>query len=136
MDYAVGTQNPTVVDLIVSNLGSNTTAEDLRRISGSRHVFDAAVDEDNLRGSCVGTGRLQIRLNHGESVEQVKLNFLREGITIQENVKDARKRPNVTQVPRCKSKEMKYHRLEKQSFLQTQHPETFGTTQHFVAMGH
>jgi hypothetical protein len=51
----------------------------LRKISGSRHIISATVDVNNFSGACKGTGRIQIRLNHGETADQVKLNYLRKG---------------------------------------------------------
>ena len=53
----------------MSNLKEDTQADNLKRISGSRHVISAVVDEDNMLGTCKGTGRIQIRLNNGETVE-------------------------------------------------------------------
>ena len=48
-------------------------------------MFDAHVDSDNLKNVCAGTGRIKIRLNHGESLDKVKLNFLKEGISVAEH---------------------------------------------------
>ena len=97
----------------MSNLKEETQADNLKRISGSKHVISAVVDEDNMLGTCKGTGRIQIRLNNGESVEQVKLNFLREGIIVQDHSTDPRKKPNLTGIPREKSREMHNHKMEK-----------------------
>lgn len=112
----------------MSNLNSDAKAENLKKISGSKHVISAVVDEDNMLGTCKGTGRIQIRLNNGETTEQVKLNFLREGIIVYEHSTDPRKKPNLTGIPREKSREMNNHKMEKQSFLVTQNPDMFGTT--------
>lgn len=62
----------------------------------------------------------------------MKLNFLREGILVQEYTRDDRKKPNVTGIPKEKAKNLKYHKCEKQEFLLTQNPEIFGTTQKFL----
>lgn len=101
------------------NLKADTQPENLKKISGSKHVISAVVDEDNMLGTCKGTGRIQIRLNNGETAEQVKLNFLREGIIVTEHSIDPRKKPNLTGMPREKSREMTNHKVEKQSFLLT-----------------
>ena len=123
---------PRVVDLVMTQLPADTKAEDLKRIAESKHVFEATVEEDNMKGTCTGNGRIKIRLNHGEDAEKVKLNFLRKGICVQEFTSDPRKRPIVTGIPREKSREITNHHYEKQSFLQTQQPETFGTTQKYL----
>lgn len=120
--------NPLVVDLVMSHLPPSANAETLKKISGSKHVFESTVDVDNMKGHCSGTGRIKIRLNHGETADKVKLNFLREGIHVHDHSSDPRKRPIVTGIPREKSKDITNHRLEKQSFLITQQPEIYGTT--------
>jgi hypothetical protein len=43
---------------VLSNLPSNTEAGDLKKIAGSKHIIMAVVDEDNLLGTCKGTGRI------------------------------------------------------------------------------
>ena len=124
--------NPRVVDLVMSDLPPDCKAEDLKRISQSKHVFDASVEEDNMKGICSGNGRIKIRLSHNENAEQVKLNFLKKGIRVQEFSQDPRKRPVVTGIPKEKQKDITDHHYEKQQFLQTQQPETFGTTQKYL----
>lgn len=54
---------PEVVDMEVSNLPQHFDARELKKASGARHVIKATVDEDNMKGICLGTGRIQIRLN-------------------------------------------------------------------------
>ena len=49
---------PQVVDLVVSNLNSDAQADTLKKIAGSKHVISAVVDEDNMLGTCKGTGRI------------------------------------------------------------------------------
>jgi len=66
-----------------------------------------------MKNVCSGTGRIKIRLNHGEDLDRVKLNFLKEGIHVKEHESDPRKRPIVTGIPREKSKEIINHRFEK-----------------------
>jgi len=75
---------PEVVDLAIGNLPPQTQAHTLKKISGSKHVISATVEEDNFRGVCTGNGRIQIRLNHGETVDSVKLNFARLGYSVNE----------------------------------------------------
>lgn len=123
---------PRVVDLVMSQLPAECKAEDLKKIAASKHVFDATVEEDAMKGICSGNGRIKIRLNHGEDAESVKLNFLKKGIHVQEYTQDPRKRPIVTGIPKEKLREMANHHYEKQNFLQTQQPETFGTSQKYL----
>jgi hypothetical protein len=52
-----------VVDLQLANLPGNSDLIGVKKMSGARHVISAALDEDNMKGICTGTGRIQIRLN-------------------------------------------------------------------------
>lgn len=69
-------------------------------MAGVKHVISAAVDEDNMKGICTGTGRIKVRLNPGETVEQVELNFARKGVMVKATSADPRKRPAMTGQPK------------------------------------
>lgn len=43
----------------------------LKRLAGVRHIIQADFKHDALKGVNTGEGRLKIRLNTGESAEQV-----------------------------------------------------------------
>ena len=73
---------PEVVDLSLKGLPENCEVNQLKAVSGSKHVISAVVDEDNMKGTCTGTGRIKLRLNHGESVDQVMMNFAQMGIQV------------------------------------------------------
>jgi RNA recognition motif-containing protein len=75
---------PQIVDMVVSNLPKHFDEKALRKVSGSKHIISAVVDVDNFTGSCKGTGRIQIRLNHGETADSVRLNFLRLGYKVED----------------------------------------------------
>jgi len=64
-----------VIDWIVSGLPPNFEASQFKKIAMVKHMVKAIVDEDTFKGTCLGTGRIQIRLNHGESSESVRMNF-------------------------------------------------------------
>lgn len=68
-------EQPLVVDLSVSGLPEHMDARELKKTSGAKHVISTVVDEDRLKGTCLGTGRIQIRLNQGETLDSVTLNF-------------------------------------------------------------
>merc|ERR1719471_873456 len=53
-----------------------------------------------MKGTCVGTGTVKVRLNHGETREQVELNFTKNGVAVREAAIDPRKRPALTGPPR------------------------------------
>ena len=65
-----------------------------------KHVVAAEVNQDNLKGICTGEGRIKVRLNEGESLNQVRLNFVRAGYSVNVHQEDPRKRPEVTGVPK------------------------------------
>lgn len=117
---------------MISNLPEQTGAESLKKISGSKHVINATVDFDNLRGICRGTGRLQLRLNNGESADQVKLNFLRLGYQVSENDTDKKRKSVLTGTPNREDREMNPDsRMQRVNDLATQNPDCFGSTQEF-----
>lgn len=61
--YNAVSEAPQVVDLNVFDLPPQMDALGLKQMSGARHVISSTVDEDKLKGICLGTGRIQIRLN-------------------------------------------------------------------------
>ena len=126
--YSEAEQPVEVVDLVIGSLPADCDPKMLKKISGVKHVIAATVEEDNFRGICTGQGRIQIRLNQGETAEKVKLNFARLGYKVSDFEQDPRKKPIVTGLPKETSKEITNHRLEKQNFLQTQSPDIFGTS--------
>ena len=75
---------PNVYELTLSGLGSDMNAQDVKKMAGVRHVISATVEEDNMKGTCVGTGKVKVRLNHGETREQVELNFTKNGVAVRE----------------------------------------------------
>jgi len=91
--------------------------QNLRKISGSKHVISAHVDVDNLSGSCKGSGRIQIRLNNGESADKVKLNFLRLGYQVNDFVRVNEKKSIITEIKPRDVKEITDPSAEKYSEL-------------------
>ena len=71
-----------IVDLAVKGLPENCEARKLKEISGSKHVISATVEEDNMKGICNGNGRIKLRLNGSETVDQVMLNFANMGLEV------------------------------------------------------
>lgn len=106
-----------MVDLNLSNLPKNADVIGVKKMAGVKHVIGATVAENNMTGVCTGTGKIQIRLNHGETLEQVELNFASKGIMISENKPDHSKRPKMTGVPREHASEVTDHKNHKQKFL-------------------
>ena len=103
-----------VVDLQLKNLPANTDLIEVKKMSGARHVIKAAIDEDNMKGICLGTGRIQVRLNQNEKLEDIELNFASKGIIVSEHENDPRKRPAVTGQPKEFAKEITNTKNRKQ----------------------
>jgi len=85
-----------VVDLELKNLGEGVDKIEVKKMSGARHVISVALDEDNMKGICRGTGRIQIRLNQNENLDDIQLNFTSKGVMVNEHSGDPRKKPNMT----------------------------------------
>lgn len=89
-----------VVDLTLRNLPSNADVRGVKQMAGVKHIISASVDEDNMKGICTGTGKIQVRLNADETVEQVELNFAKKGVMVNATKSDPRKKPNMTGAPK------------------------------------
>lgn len=57
----------------MKGLPSHTQSEDLKKISGVKHVISATVDHDALTNACTGTGRIKARLAANEDLDMLKL---------------------------------------------------------------
>mmetsp|Transcript_4893 Transcript_4893/g.5976 ORF Transcript_4893/g.5976 Transcript_4893/m.5976 type:complete len:102 (-) Transcript_4893:396-701(-) len=73
-----------VIDLHLSNLPTSSDLIGVKKISGAKNVINVALDEDNMKGICTGTGRIQIRLNAEERLQDIELAFAQKGINVQE----------------------------------------------------
>jgi len=60
-----------VVDFEINSIPAHWTGEDVKRAAGVRHVVGTEVDQDNVKGTCTGTGRVQIRLSENETEEMI-----------------------------------------------------------------
>lgn len=74
-----------VVDLDLKNLKETTDKEEIKKISGVKHVISAAVDTDSIRNVCVGTGRIKMRLGPDDDLECIKFQYQKKGITVEEH---------------------------------------------------
>lgn len=117
---------PAVVEITLSGLGANIDAQEVKKMAGVRHVVSATVDEDNMKGTCLGTGRIKVRLNQGETREQLELNFTKNGIAVREAAQDPRKRPALTGPPKEFAKEVTNTKQQKQGFLASSAADVFG----------
>ena len=95
-----------VVDLELKNLGENVDKIEVKKMSGARHVISVALDEDNMKGVCRGTGRIQIRLNQNENLDDIELNFASKGVMVKGHESDSRKKPAMTGPPKQFAKEI------------------------------
>jgi hypothetical protein len=48
-------------------------------------VVSTELNIDNFKGTCRGQGRIRIRLNDGESLDKVKENFAKAGLSVREH---------------------------------------------------
>lgn len=79
-----------------------------------------------MKGICTGMGRIKIRLNPGETQEQVELNFARKGIMVGETKVEPGKKPSMTGPPREHAKDVGDPKQHKQKFLQSTNNGIFG----------
>lgn len=49
----------------------NMTEDRLKQIVNVKHVVSVQTDTDNIKNTCVGTGRVKVRIGEGESAAEV-----------------------------------------------------------------
>ena len=47
-----------IVDFDLRDLPASIKEEDLKKVSGAKHVISATIDQDSIRNVCTGTGRI------------------------------------------------------------------------------
>jgi hypothetical protein len=82
--------------LDVKGLPETVKGDDLKKISGAKHVISAVVDEDAIRNVCTGTGRIKMRLGGEDEVDQAKLQFLKAGYGVQDHADNNKKNTGFT----------------------------------------
>ena len=95
-------------------------------MAGMKHVISASVDQDNLKGTCIGTGQIRVRLNPNETLDQIELNFAKQGVIMKSTKLDSRKKPNMTGPPKEFANEITNTKDQKQKFLQSTNNGVFG----------
>lgn len=106
-----------VVDLQLRNLPGDADKIGIKKMSGARHVISVALEEDNMKGICTGNGRIQIRLNQNENLDDIELNFAGKGVMVGEHKADPRKKPKMTGNPKEFANEITNTKNRKQTFL-------------------
>lgn len=86
-----------IVDFDLRDLPASIKEEDLKKVSGAKHVISATIDQDSIRNVCTGTGRIQLRLTEKDDIDQVKLSFLKAGFGVQDHSENSKKKPFFTQ---------------------------------------
>ena len=122
-----------VVDLDLKNLPQNSDLIGVKKMCGAKHIINVHLDEDNMKGICTGTGRIQIRLNANENLEDIELNFANKGVIASEHASDPRKKPNMTGPPKEFAKEITNTKNRKQQFLQSTEGGIFGAGGSYIS---
>ena len=74
----------------------NVDAIALRKLAGVKHIIETEFKHDAMKGVNTGEGRLKIRLNNGETAQQVQRNLLKAGIMVKNHVNKAGKKLQIT----------------------------------------
>lgn len=64
----------------------------LKQIAGVKQIVSSEFKADNLTGHCKGQGRIKIRLGDDLTVDQVRRNFKKAGVTMKMHTEDVRKK--------------------------------------------
>jgi hypothetical protein len=63
----------------LTGLPENCDDIQIKKAANVKHIISTEVSYDNFLGRCKGDGRIKIRLNDGETTEQVRANLIRAG---------------------------------------------------------
>lgn len=124
-----------IVDFDLGNLPSNIDRQRIKDVASVKHIVASDFDIDNLRGVATGDGRVKIRLNEGETIDQIRLNFLKAGYSVKNHELDARKKQVITGPEKelqgyhnMSAKDRKFHEL------QSKNPTAFGNHESYHEM--
>ena len=78
----INSNNGQVVDYDISGVPEHWTTSEVKKFAGVRHVVASEVHTNNVKGTCTGTGRIQIRLSAGETEKKVQNNYAKAGVYI------------------------------------------------------
>lgn len=74
-----------VIDLDIEGIPPSCDEKEVKKIAQVKHVVSTELNIDNFKGTCRGQGRIRIRLNDGESLDKVKENFAKAGLSVREH---------------------------------------------------
>lgn len=85
------------VDLHLKQIPQNTDDRSFRKLAGARHIVDTSFQHDKLTGTLTGEGHMRVRLAQGETIERVKENLEKSGISVDIKSVNAGRRPVLSQ---------------------------------------
>lgn len=71
-----------VLDMNITGLPQQISVDEIKRTVGAKHIVSATLEVDSIRGVCTGKGRMSVRLQEGESADQLKMNLVKKGYNI------------------------------------------------------
>lgn len=86
----------TVVELDLKDLTPNIQIEDLKKLANVKHVIKVVVDHDSITNQCVGTGKVKLRLGPNDSVENVKMQYMKAGYKVLDHEHNPKKKTKFT----------------------------------------
>ena len=91
-----------VLDFDLSGLPESADEITVKKQANVKHVISTELQYDNMKGICRGEGRIKVRLNEGETEEQIVNNFKAAGYIVKKHTEDPRKKPAFTGPPKEK----------------------------------
>lgn len=90
-------ENISIIDLDLRNVPDNIDQRALKRLAGAKHVIETELQEDHMKGTLTGNGRMKIRLNHDENMDNIRKNLKKLGISANLHNVQPGKNPKMTQ---------------------------------------
>lgn len=124
--------NSQVVEMIIHGLPQSAQSEDLKRISGIKHIIEATVEVDTIANMCTGTGKLKVRLGDGEDVDQLKLQLIKAGLDVRDIKTNQSKKHTFTYkqalIEKSPATTVIDAKMSRVQSLQSTNPDVFGNS--------
>ena len=88
----------------------------VKKVANVKHVISADVQHDNLTGACRGDARIKIRLNDGETEEQIKRNFMKAGYWVTDHHENQKKNTKFSGPPKDDGDHKHFGAKDKKAF--------------------
>lgn len=77
-----------IIDLDIKNISPYMDQQDLKQISGAKHIISTEIGHNSMKGHNSGDARFKFRINEGDSYDQVLKNLKDKGLIVSQHRHD------------------------------------------------